>query len=76
MSNAGPEKKESAQHVHVLPRVPSTDLGFFTEYRVGIDGIELDLRPTNDPLDPLNFPKWEKRVTLGIVMFMSVLIPH
>lgn len=67
------KEKESAQHDHVLPKVPSTDFGFIAEYR---DGIELIPRPTGDPLDPVNFSKWEKRVTLGIVMLMSVLIPR
>lgn len=35
-------------------------------------GIELVPKPAPDALDPLNFSKWEKAVTLGIVMFMSV----
>ena len=76
MGSTDPKEIESAQHVHVLPKAPSTEFGFVSEYHIGIDGIELVPRPTKDPLDPVNFSKWEKRVTLGIVMFMSVLIPR
>lgn len=76
MGNTDPKEIEGAQHVHVLPKVPSTDFGFVAEYHVGIDGIELIPRPTRGPLDPVNFSKCEKRVTLGIIMFMSVPIPR
>ena len=76
MGNADPKEIGGAQHVHVLPKVPSTDFGFVKEYHIGIGGIELVPRPTRDPLDPVNFSKWEKRVTLSIIMFMSVLIPR
>lgn len=74
MSNTDPKEIESAQQVHVLPKIPSTGFGFLAEYHIGIDEIELIPMPTRDPLDPVNFSKWEKRVTLGMVMFMSVLI--
>ncbi|KAF8418086.1 major facilitator superfamily domain-containing protein [Tirmania nivea] len=76
MGNAEPKEIESPQHVHVLPKVPSTDFVFVAEYHVSIDGIELIPRPTGDPLDPVNFSRWEKKVTLGIVMFMYFLFTY
>ncbi|WEW56908.1 hypothetical protein PRK78_002365 [Emydomyces testavorans] len=32
------------------------------------NGIKVLPQPTADPLDPLNWKKWEKNVILGIVM--------
>ncbi|RPB28202.1 MFS general substrate transporter [Terfezia boudieri ATCC MYA-4762] len=76
MSNTDPKEIESAQQVHVLPKIPSTGFGFLAEYHIGIDEIELIPMPTRDPLDPVNFSKWEKRVTLGMVMFMYFLFTY
>ncbi|KAI5804177.1 major facilitator superfamily domain-containing protein [Peziza echinospora] len=50
--------------------------GYVREYTSGIDGIELSPTPTADPLDPLNFSKLEKWVSLGIVMWMYCLFTY
>lgn len=64
-------EKES-QKKDDLIEAPPPDFEVVTEFRKGVNGIELIPKPAPDDLDPLNFSRWEKAVALGIVMFMSV----
>ena len=46
----------------------SSNADIQTEGTVTKDGINVHPQPTTDPLDPLNWPRWRKRVILAIVM--------
>lgn len=48
-----------------------TSIGYIQEYAPAGDGIELNPKPTSDPLDPLNFPRFQKWTCMAIVMMMS-----
>lgn len=50
--------------------------GYVKEFTPAIGGIELCPKPTEDPLDPLNFSRMEKWVILGIVMWMYFLFTY
>lgn len=78
MGSTDPKEKACAPaaNVDVLTKVTSTDFGVVAEHRIGPDGVELIPTPTGDSLDPLNFSKWEKRISLGIVMFMYFLFTY
>jgi hypothetical protein len=45
-------------------------VGYVKEFALAKGGIELCPKPTEDPLDPLNFSRIEKWTILGIVMWM------
>ncbi|CAZ85746.1 unnamed protein product [Tuber melanosporum] len=74
--------KEEAQQnkPFVESGIPAYDnnheAGFVQEYTPAKDGIELHPKPTADPLDPLNFPRWQKWTALGIVMWMYFLFTY
>lgn len=51
-------EKQSASDINSLP--------------VEQHGTHVHPTPTSDPLDPLNWPRWQKHVILGIVMFKYV----
>jgi len=68
-------KEEAGQNKpSVEQKTPAYDnqheVGFVQEYTPVKRGIELHPKPTADPLDPLNFPRWRKWAALGIVMWM------
>lgn len=44
--------------------------GYVQEFAPAGEGIELYPKPTEDALDPLNWPKVQKWTSLGIVMWM------
>jgi hypothetical protein len=44
--------------------------GYIHEFAPAKDGIEINPKPTTDPLDPLNFSQSRKFTCLGIVMWM------
>lgn len=46
------------------------EVGYVQEFAPAREGVELRPKPTDDPLDPLNFPKLQKWTALGIVMWM------
>lgn len=45
-------------------------VGYVKEFAPAKGGVELHPKPTEDPLDPLNFSRIEKWTILGIVMWM------
>lgn len=44
--------------------------GYVQEFAPAGEGVELYPRPTDDVLDPLNWPRAQKWTSLGIVMWM------
>lgn len=63
------EKKDS----EILAPAYDTEVGIVQEYGAVREGIELQPKPTTDPLDPLNFSRGRKWACLAIVMTMLVL---
>lgn len=51
-------------------------VGYVKEFAPAKGGVELHPKPTEDPLDPLNFSRIEKWTILGIVMWMYFLFTY
>ncbi|KAI9886331.1 MAG: hypothetical protein M1823_001889 [Watsoniomyces obsoletus] len=70
-----PEKKKN-KGIEGNEKLPLGTEDVVLDAAVTKHGIRLYPQPTNDPLDPLNWPRWRKLVILGIVMWMYFLFTY
>lgn len=70
--DALPSSSEKLGKSNVFPGEINNEevVGYVKEFAPAKGGIELYPKPTEDPLDPLNFSRIEKWTILGIVMWM------